>query len=429
MTEGQPNTIRLGSCLAWRAASAILTREGRTMTRTRIVCPPAALAVALCLYFSACGGRTNVQCVQDSNCDQVSGGVCTTAATGNRWCAYADPSCPSGYRYSGIDVGDSLGGICVAAAIDAGIDGAGADASGASAASCKGLSSNCGHTATDDCCVSPSVPGGTFYRGYDLGADTYSGNMLAPATIGAFRLDRYEVTVGRFRTFVSAHRGTADNPPATGAGAHPSIPGSGWSTDWIGSLLSTTAQLTAALNCDMYATWTDLPQGNENRPINCVSWYEAMAFCAWDGGYLPSEAEWNFAAAGGDAQRSYPWSSNPVADPSDGSYADDAGHCLGDGAPACSVTDLVEVGSKINGGGRWGHYDLGGNVYEWTLDANGAYPLPCTDCARLSGSTLRVLRGGSFRNPDLNMRTGVRGADPAAARESIVGLRCARPAM
>jgi hypothetical protein len=73
----------------------------------------------------ACNGRLNVECEVTSSCDLVSGGECVAnPPTGNQWCAYPDPACPSGYRFSNFDVGDSVGGKCVeatAATQDAGL--------------------------------------------------------------------------------------------------------------------------------------------------------------------------------------------------------------------------------------------------------------------------------------------------------------------
>jgi hypothetical protein len=73
-----------------------------------------AMLVMFAGAFAACYERANVQCEQDSNCDLSGGGVCTSAETGNRWCAYPDPNCPAGYRYSTQAVGDGVSGACVA---------------------------------------------------------------------------------------------------------------------------------------------------------------------------------------------------------------------------------------------------------------------------------------------------------------------------
>lgn len=60
----------------------------------------------------ACPARQNVQCSESSHCDLAPGGMCIAAANEHDWCAYPDPSCPGGYRYSDIDVGDGLSGVC-----------------------------------------------------------------------------------------------------------------------------------------------------------------------------------------------------------------------------------------------------------------------------------------------------------------------------
>jgi formylglycine-generating enzyme required for sulfatase activity len=92
------------------------------------------------------------------------------------------------------------------------------------------------------------VPGGIFYRGYD-GAQNTIKNY--PATVADFYLDKYEITVGRFRAFVNAGMDTQASPPPSGAGTHLLIPGSGWDSTWnTPNLFPDTASLKAALNCD-----------------------------------------------------------------------------------------------------------------------------------------------------------------------------------
>ena len=98
--------------------------------------------------------------------------------------------------------------------------------------SCAELPATCGATGSDSCCNSLEVPAGSYDRSYDLAGDGNSGTKSSPAAVSRFRLDKYEVTVGRFRTFVNAGMGTQASPPVPGAGAHAKISGSGWDASW-----------------------------------------------------------------------------------------------------------------------------------------------------------------------------------------------------
>jgi formylglycine-generating enzyme required for sulfatase activity len=269
---------------------------------------------------------------------------------------------------------------------------------------------------TKDCCAANVVPGGTFNRGGGNGHE---------ATLSDFKLDVYEVTVGRFRAFVDAGKGTKANPPASGDGAHPKIANSGWNSTLNAGLEKDTATLKARFRqSDVYTMWTDTPGAHENRPINEVSWFAAFAFCAWDGGRLPTDAEWTYAGMGGSEQRPYAWGTQ-------GPSADRAAYgCMGDGSPAgqCAPGDILNVGSKPAGNGKWGHADLIGNLEEWTLDSYVyEYILPCHDCAQLAPSTSRVLRGDYYNETSLH-GVDFRNYLPPEVTYTNVGFRCARSA-
>lgn len=75
------------------------------------------------LLAAACsGGANNFECSGNAGCDLSGGGMCVAAPTGRNWCAYPDPACPGGYRYSDQNVGDGLSGECVMEGTDAGVD-------------------------------------------------------------------------------------------------------------------------------------------------------------------------------------------------------------------------------------------------------------------------------------------------------------------
>jgi formylglycine-generating enzyme required for sulfatase activity len=279
---------------------------------------------------------------------------------------------------------------------------------------CAGLLAQCSGA---DCCTSALVPGGTFDRAND---------PTFPATLSPFRLDVYEVVVGRFRAWVNAGQGTQQTPPVTGSGADPNVPGSGWLARWNALLPEGGAALREGLKCSPeYPVWSDYPGANEDKPINCVNWYQALAFCAWDGGWIPTEAQWNFAAAGGDEQRVYP--SGASIDATTVNYTPGpCGPCVdGAGKP---LGALLAPGSKPAGRARWGHADMAGNVWEWTMDAfRQPYDIQaCTDCADLAPSGVRSLRGGGFNWDESFQMSSHRGQDPPERVAGSVGFRCAR---
>jgi formylglycine-generating enzyme required for sulfatase activity len=171
-------------------------------------------------------------------------------------------------------------------------------------------------------------------------------------------------------------------------------------------------------------TWTSTAGSKENLPINCVNWYEAYAFCIWDGGFLPSEAEYGYAAAGGSDQRLYPWGQT---DPNNNDGWAVYNCDLSGGA--CGGADIARVGFANFGSGRWGQFDLVGNLYQLVLDWNQAFVSPCTDCANLSaGGTYRMTRGGTFSSSFYYIESSTRpnaGSTPTA-RYDFAGFRCAR---
>ncbi len=318
---------------------------------------------------------------------------------------------------------------CGRLGFDPAADGTDADGGGLGIVSCTGLANTCGPAQTSNCCESPVVPGGTYARSYDVSGDGLYPNASYVATVSDFRLDKYAVTVGRFRQFVTAGWGTQASPPRSGSGAHPNIANSGWDPSWNASLPADTTTLIAELKCDAtHPAWTDSPGGTENLPINCIDWFEAMAFCAWDGGFLPTEAEWNYVEAGGSEQRAYPWSDPPGALAVDCSYANykPAGtSCVNPPNGGVHV-----VGSESpRGDGKWGHADLSGNVFAWMLDwyASPYAQNPCSDCANLTPATTRVIRGGSFYFDETYLRASFRiDYTPVSRKDIDVGIRCAR---
>jgi formylglycine-generating enzyme required for sulfatase activity len=310
------------------------------------------------------------------------------------------------------------------------------------ATSCAGRTGpgidDCGPGSNGDCCESPivSTGGGLFNRNFGPGAGTGS----APAKVSDFRLDKYEVSVARFRAFVAAVR--AGYSPPIGSGKHSHLKDgsgasvglalsqseSGYEQGWtyvISSMMN--AFVSASMN-DTKSTYAASP-ANERRPVNLVTWEEAYAFCIWDGGFLPSEAEWIFAAANGPMQLLWPWGNS--ANPSLSYLVMDFNYPAGNTkATSNTVNQIAPVGVPSLGVSKSGQFDMAGNLQEVVLDRPDTgfpnnQPGSCTDCTTFVGSQV-VVRGGNYGDPPIGT-TGstVRGLG-SNGRYDYQGFRCAR---
>ena len=269
--------------------------------------------------------------------------------------------------------------------------------------------SSIGNCAGGSCCQGRYLPGGTYFRSYDGVGNL---DMTHPATISPFVLERFEVSVSRFRRFVATYPGSL---PTAGAGRNPHVVADpGWDSAWTMAMPATKSALEAAVTSCAGATYTISTGANDELPVNCVTWHLAQAFCIWDGGRLPSEAEWNLAAAGAEEQRVYPWSSPPTSVAIDVTRATYAS-----AGPA-------PVGSRPAGAGRWGQLDLAGNLSEWLADW---YRTPyatssCNDCQDLTAATARVVRGGYYGSSGGAVTASQRSSTAPGSANSATGFRC-----
>jgi len=219
----------------------------------------------------------------------------------------------------------------------------------------------------------------------------------APArtvTLSAFRIDRTEVSVAAYERFVRDAWSKRDAWSEAGwawAQAHPG--GAGADTRSAGR--------------------------PDTHPVVAVTWFEADAYCRWAGGRLPTEAEWERAACGGQDQR-YPWGDD-ADQPFRTNDIAKFGHL--DSVRTAPVADQDTSLASPHGA-----LHMAGNAWEWTADwyhRTGTAEANAADPTGPSTGTWRVLRGGSFMNlPSYCTCTHREPAEPARVALTT-GFRCA----
>ncbi|MFP4598912.1 MAG: SUMF1/EgtB/PvdO family nonheme iron enzyme [Persicimonas sp.] len=157
--------------------------------------------------------------------------------------------------------------------------------------------------------------------------------------------------------------------------------------------------------------------GHAAEPIRSVSWQAADHYCKWAGKRLPTEAEWEYAAAGPDG-REFPWGD-------EGAGCEAANYFAG---TSFCQEGAIAVGSHPDGATPDGVRDMAGNVAEWVADWYGRYPDDAPSLANPTGpeaGELKVVRGGGHLSSGRWRRTRARfGADPTRGSRNI-GFRCA----
>ena len=163
-----------------------------------------------------------------------------------------------------------------------------------------------------------------------------------------------------------------------------------------------------------YDQWESLPP---DAPVIHVNWFEADAYCRWAGRRLPSEAEWEFAAATApdliDRKQRYPWGETPPLAPVANLYGV-VGNCA-------AVTAFSE------GDSAWGCRQMFGNVWEWTADWFGPYPGfvpdPYKEYSAPWFGNHKVLRGGCFATRGSLLRNTWRNFYTPDRRDVFAGFR------
>lgn len=222
------------------------------------------------------------------------------------------------------------------------------------------------------------VPASYFIMGSNAGDEDADDDEKPERTVylDAYWIDKYEVTNGQYEACV-----------ATGGCTRPNESKSYFRSSYYGN------------------------SEYDNYPVIQVDWNQAVSYCEWVRGDLPTEAQWEKAARGPNGNK-YPWG-NEEPDSSYANYNDNIG-------------DTTEVGRYEKGASPYGAMDMAGNVMEWVSDWYDDYDANDTNNPQGPSDTkyFRVLRGGGWSNGNWSIRTALRGLSNPSDRVYYAGFRC-----
>jgi formylglycine-generating enzyme required for sulfatase activity len=264
-------------------------------------------------------------------------------------------------------------------------------------------------TRTTDGMVMVYVPAGEFQMGSDdaevdaaleMCSTYYSGcerawfeveQPVRTVALDGFWIDQTEVTNGQYQRCVEA--GACDPPRGTGSDTRSTYYGD--------------------------STYNDYP-------VIHVNWHQADAYCAWAGGRLPTEAEWEYAARGPEGHR-YPWG-NEFDGTRLNSCDVNCGYSWAEEAFDDGYADTAPVGSYPSGASWCGALDLAGNVWEWMADWFGEYSSGRqVNPTGPSSGTSHTSRGDSADGTRSVTRCAARHGMPASQTYKYTGFRCIVP--
>ncbi len=224
------------------------------------------------------------------------------------------------------------------------------------------------------------IPSGTFVRGSAEGEGRLDEQPRRKIFLNGYAIDKYEVSNARYIEFLKE---TLHKAPMNVYGDKPLME----------------------------------EEGIDDLPGVQVTWHDAVDYCFWAGKRLPTEAEWE-KAAGGVQPRLFPWGDSPP-DAKKVNFEKDW----------TNKQTLLDVTALPDGQSPYGLFHMSGNVREWDqdwYDSESYHQAPERNPKGPESGILKVVRGGSWRSFEADLRVTSRGKGGFALKTHGIGFRCAR---